>query len=97
MIRSLYNSILGILRHAIHERQGDLCAGISKTDLENECARFFLWSQSLDLGSLEEELQRFHRLRDQILELLLTIASLLRLGSTPEEPRQWLTSCCGLH
>lgn len=83
MIHSLYDVTLQILRHAIQDRSGDLCAGISKTDLENECARIFLWSQSLDLGNLEGRLQRFNSLRDQLLALLLTIASLLRLGKTP--------------
>ena len=91
MIHSLSDVILQILRHAIHDRSDDLCPGTSKADRENECARFFLWSHSLDLGNLEKRLQRFNSLKVQLLELLLTIASLLRLGKTPWEPRQWLS------
>ena len=85
MIHSLYDMILRILRHAIHDGSSDLCAEISKSDLENECARLFLWSQSIDLLNLENRLRRFNSLRRQLLEILFSIASLFRLGKTLSE------------
>ena len=91
IIHSLSDVLSEILRHAIYDQSDDIRPGTSKADRENECARFFLWSYSLDLENLEKRLQRFNSLKVQLLELLLTIASLLRLGKTPWEPRQRLS------